>query len=161
GIERVDFIKLDTQGSELMILEGAQETLRRGVFGIEVEVELNPMYEDQPLLADVDRFLRPFGYELFDLEQPRRWKYNGGEQLALAGGQIVWTDAVYLLGPDRLLQQLRRSDDIGSDLARIVVVCLLYDLGDYALALLDSLGKDLGRPLRDRLDRAVRTYDTA
>ena len=28
-----------------MILEGAQETLRRGVFGIEVEVELNPMYE--------------------------------------------------------------------------------------------------------------------
>jgi hypothetical protein len=42
----------------------AQETLRRGVFGIEVEVELNPMYEQQPLLSDIDRFLRPFGYEL-------------------------------------------------------------------------------------------------
>ncbi len=161
GIERVDFIKLDTQGSELMILEGAQETLRRGVFGIEVEVELNPMYEQQPLLSDIDRFLRPFGYELFDLEQPRRWKYRGGEQLALAHGQIIWTDAVYLLGPDRALPLLGRNGEIGADLARVVVICLLYDLGDYALSLLDSLGEDIGRPLRDRLEQAVRIYDAA
>jgi FkbM family methyltransferase len=159
-IGRVDFIKLDTQGSELMVLQGAQKTLGRGVIGIEVEVELNPLYEEQPLLADVDRFLRPFGYELFDLAQPRRWRYRGGEELALARGQIIWTDAVYLLGPEHMLPLLRRADDAGPDLARFVVICLLYDLGDYALALLDSLGNDVGRPLRDRLERAVHIYDT-
>jgi FkbM family methyltransferase len=156
GIERVDAIKLDTQGSELAILQGARETLGRGVFGLEVEVELNPLYEEAALLADVDRFLRPLGYELFDLA-PRRWKYRGGEDLALARGQLIWADATYLLDPDHALRLLTRDRDVGA-LARAVVVCLLYELGDYALALLDSLGDDAG-PGRDRLVRAVRTYD--
>lgn len=161
GIERVDFIKLDTQGSELMILEGARETLGRGVFGIEVEVELNPLYEEQPLLSDVDRFLRPFGYELFDLE-PRRWKYRAGEDLALGRGQIIWADAAYFLGPDRVLPFLAPGGSVSAgSVARMVVSCLLYDLGDYSLALLDALGEGIGVPLRDRLVRAVRTYDAA
>jgi FkbM family methyltransferase len=159
GIDRVDFIKLDTQGSELMILQGSEETLRRGVFGIEVEVELNPMYERQPLLADVDRFLRHFGYELFDLE-PRRWKYRAGEQLALGRGQIIWADAFYCLGPDRALPFLSEGGSVNAEsLARVVVVCLLYDLGDYALALLDALGEDIDVPLRDLLTRSIHTYD--
>jgi FkbM family methyltransferase len=159
GIEHVDFIKLDTQGSELMVLEGARETLRRGVFGIEVEVELNPMYEQQPLLSDVDHFLRPFGYELFDLE-PRRWKYRAGQELALTRGQIVWADAVYLLGPDQAQAFFGREGGVSAEsLARVVVICLLYDLGDYALALLDAFGKDIGPALHDRLAHAVRTFD--
>jgi FkbM family methyltransferase len=161
GIDRVDFIKLDTQGSELMILEGSAETLRRGVFGIEVEVELNPMYERQPLLADVDRFLRPLGYELFDLE-PRRWKYRGGEELALGRGQIAWADAFYFLGPDRALSFLAEGGSVNAEsLARVVVTCLLYDLGDYALALVGAVSGDIDPPLRDRLIRAVHTYDAA
>lgn len=159
GIDRIDFIKLDTQGSELMILEGARETLGRGVFGIEVEVELNPMYEEQPLFPDVDRFLRPLGYELFELE-PRRWKHRSGERLALTRGQIVWADAVYLLGPERMLPILGRGGDLSPELtARILVICLVYGLGDYALALLDSLGDVVALPLRDRLRDAARAYD--
>jgi FkbM family methyltransferase len=152
GIDRLDAIKLDTQGNELMVLEGARETLTRGVFGIEVEVELNPMYEEQPLLADVDRFLRPFGYELFAFE-PRGWKYRAGEDLALARGQIVWADATYVLGPDRALP-FRNVEA----LARAVVVCLVCGLGDYALALLESAG-DVGSG-RDRLVDAVRAFDS-
>lgn len=160
GIERVDFVKLDTQGTELTILEGAQETLRRGVFGIEVEVQLNPMYEGAALLADVDRFLRPFGYELFDLDEPRRWKYLAGEDLALTRGQLIWADATYLLGPDRALPFLSEDGSVNAEsLARAVVICLVYGLGDYALWLLDALGETVDPPLRDRLVRAVRAYD--
>jgi FkbM family methyltransferase len=161
GIDRVDFIKLDTQGSELMILEGAEETLRHGVFGIEVEVELNPMYERQPLLSDVDRFLRPLGYELFDLEL-HRWKYRAGEDLALTLGQVVWADALFLLDPDHT-RRLVRQDDVrrAQSLARILATCLLYNLGDYGLALLDSLGEELGNLLQTALTRSVRAYDAA
>jgi FkbM family methyltransferase len=155
GVDHVDFIKLDTQGSELMVLEGARDTLGRGVFGIDVEVELNPMYNGQPLLPDVDDFLRPLGYELFDLE-PRRWKYTAGRELALTRGQIVWADAVYLLGPEHVLPLLCRDGDVSAEmLAHVVVICLLYDLGDYALALLDALGDTVGAPLRDPLKRIV------
>jgi hypothetical protein len=141
-----------------MVLEGASETLRRGVFGIEVEVGLNPMYEQQPLLADVDRFLRPLGYELFELE-PRRWGYRAGEELLLGRGQVVWADAVYLLGPDRAVPFL--ADSAGAEsLARIVAVCLLYNQGGYALALLGDLGEQISPQLRDRLSEAVRAYDS-
>jgi FkbM family methyltransferase len=161
GIEHVDFIKLDTQGSELMILEGARETLRRGVFGIEVAGELNPIYEQQPLLSDVDRFLRPFGYELFDLEL-HRWKYRAGEDLALTRGQVVWADALFLLDPAHAESIVPQDDDqCAQSLARILATCLLYNLGDYALALLDSLGEAIGELLQAELTRSVRTYDAA
>jgi FkbM family methyltransferase len=40
GIRRIDFLKLDTQGSELQILRGARRTLEAAVLGVDVEVEL-------------------------------------------------------------------------------------------------------------------------
>jgi len=67
GIGELDFIKIDTQGSELFILEGAEKTLQKNVFGIEVEVEFIDIYEGQPLFGDVDNFLRKRGFELFDI----------------------------------------------------------------------------------------------
>ena len=54
GIDDVDFIKADTQGSELYVLEGAASALAAGVVGVEVEVEFAPIYTGQPLFADVD-----------------------------------------------------------------------------------------------------------
>ena len=47
------FLKLDTQGSELAILEGAGRLLD-DCLGIEVEVEFAPLYIGQPLFTDVD-----------------------------------------------------------------------------------------------------------
>ena len=53
----IAFMKLDVQGYELSILQGARAILDR-CLGLEVEVEFNPLYEGQPLFADVDQFLR-------------------------------------------------------------------------------------------------------
>ena len=49
-----DYVKLDTQGTELYILKGMQHTLTRSIFGVEVEVEFIEMYRDQPLFNEVD-----------------------------------------------------------------------------------------------------------
>src|SRR6185503_5009621 len=57
GVERVDALKLDVQGAALDVLAGAEERLS-DVRVVETEVEFNPMYREQPLFADVDRFLR-------------------------------------------------------------------------------------------------------
>jgi FkbM family methyltransferase len=65
---RPHFIKLDTQGSELGILEGATRCLD-SVIGIEIETELAPMYKDAPLFPEVDVFLRDHGFELHDLNR--------------------------------------------------------------------------------------------
>jgi FkbM family methyltransferase len=74
----VDFIKLDTQGTELQILNGAENALRT-TFALNVEVEFQPLYKNQPLFGDVDAFLRQRGFECFDLF-PRYWKRIQGKR---------------------------------------------------------------------------------
>ena len=58
-----DLLKLDTQGSEAEILHHATKTLERCLI-IQCEVEFVPLYEEQPLFADVDRLLRGRGFML-------------------------------------------------------------------------------------------------
>jgi len=81
GIERVDFIKVDTQGSELDILSGASATLD-GVRAVEAEVEFNELYEGAPLFPAVDRFLRDRGFVL--------WKLRDLAHYGQAGAETQW-----------------------------------------------------------------------
>ena len=91
SIKDVDFLKVDTQGSERLILEGAAGALASTVVGVEVEVEFAPIYTDQPLFADVDAFLRPLGFHLFDL-RPCYWKRAAGRELGGPRGQVIWAE---------------------------------------------------------------------
>lgn len=67
GVPHVDVLKLDTQGSELGVLQGGEAVLA-GVRLLEVEVEFNELYTGQPLFGDVDRFLRDRGFVLWRLQ---------------------------------------------------------------------------------------------
>jgi FkbM family methyltransferase len=100
-IDDVDFLKVDTQGSELHILRGASGILARAAVGVEVEVEFAPIYKGQPLFADVDAHLRSLGFSLFDL-RPCYWKRGIGRGVGGPRGQIVWADALYLKDVDAL-----------------------------------------------------------
>jgi FkbM family methyltransferase len=147
SIDKVDFIKLDTQGSELDILTGGPETLEHGVFGLEIEVELNEMYEGQPLFGAVDEFVRPYGFELIDLA-PTYWKQSGWDRLGGPKGQIVYADALYFLSPSNVARKILTKRDFGAtDILRYIEICLIYGYMDYALAIAEvgkqSLGEDL------------------
>lgn len=128
GVPCIDFIKIDTQGSELEILKGATITLQ-GVRCLEVEVEFNPIYLDQPLFSDVDQFLRKAGFVLWKLTNQVHYSKEGapetqiGEEAIfydekqqikhpLYGGQLYWANAHYinsdvLSTPDSEAQKLR------------------------------------------------------
>ena len=56
-VGEIDFLKMDVQGGELAVIEGAQKALG-AVSVIETEVEFVPLYEQQPLFADIDIALR-------------------------------------------------------------------------------------------------------
>jgi FkbM family methyltransferase len=65
GIEHVDFLKLDTQGYELRVLDGASRLLgRQAVPLIYLEVGFVPLYEDQPMFPQVYQYLYDRGYRL-------------------------------------------------------------------------------------------------
>jgi FkbM family methyltransferase len=57
-----DLIKIDTQGSELDILEGAQNTIKN-TKGIILEVSLINYNENGPLIKDVLKYMEKIGYE--------------------------------------------------------------------------------------------------
>jgi FkbM family methyltransferase len=130
----VDFIKADTQGSELFVLEGARSALAKTVIGVEVEVEFTPIYRGQPLFADVDRFLRDLGFVLFDL-RPCYWKRAEGRTLGGPRGQIIWADALYLKSLSGLGTSMASLDPglRKSKALKSVAVALLYGYCDYAL----------------------------
>lgn len=60
GGERL-FLKIDTQGYEMEVLEGAVGVFG-DVVGLQVELSLLPLYEDQPLIEEIVSFLRSHGF---------------------------------------------------------------------------------------------------
>jgi FkbM family methyltransferase len=64
-IERIDLLKLDTQGYELKVLDGASGLLeRQAVPLIYLEVGFVPLYQDQPMFPQVYQYLYDRGYRL-------------------------------------------------------------------------------------------------
>lgn len=131
-IPRVDFMKVDTQGSELLILKGAEKTLQETI-GVEVEVEFISLYKNQALFADVNNYLTGQNFQLFDLKR-YFWKRNLSKNSLQRGkGQMVFGDALYFKTPEYLCS-LRGVDH--SLVSRACCIYLAYGHDDLAFKLI-------------------------
>jgi FkbM family methyltransferase len=158
GITDVDFVKVDTQGSELCVLQGGASILEASVLGAEVEVEFTPIYSEQPLFADVDALLRRLGFLLFDL-RPCYWKRAAGRSIGGPRGQIIWADALYLKSIPALTAAIARLDPAVRKIKwlKAVSIALLYGYFDYALEIAhasDSLDAEERSIIERRLHEA-------
>lgn len=123
--EDCDFIKIDTQGTELDILKGGEHLLNSPIIGLEIEVEFVRLYENQPLFGDVCSYLDSKGYQFFDFVNICRWERS---QFTLFG-QAVFGDAFFLRSPESFAEILH---DISPELAqnkakKYIAVAALYD----------------------------------
>lgn len=113
-ITAMDFLKMDTQGSELLILENGQEKLAHCLV-VHTEVEFLPMYVDQPLFSEVEMFLRERGFVFHRFEplasrMVRPLLFNNNKYAEFK--QLTWADAVFIrdftkfdrLSPQQLLK---------------------------------------------------------
>jgi hypothetical protein len=122
----VDFLKLDTQGSELEILRSAPRRLD-GIAAVEVEVEFLPLYQRQPVFSDVDRDLTARGFRLFDLNRVY-WRHLEG--MSFSGrGQLVFADALYLKSAEWVFDL---PVNAARRLAVMTLACAGYGCWDYA-----------------------------
>jgi len=120
-LQKPDFMKLDVQGSELAVLSGAENALEC-CFGLEVEIELLPIYFDQPLFGDLSRFLAEKDFVFIDFTSLNRW----GRQRYDGLGTLVFGDALFLRTPE---SEYVSSLDANS-LKRYLAICLIYNRFD-------------------------------
>ena len=87
-----DVIKLDTQGSELAILEGGARALEAACL-VETEVEFNQVYSGQPLFGDIDSHMRRHGFALLGLRRDYFRRADRG--IPSSGGTLMHGDALF------------------------------------------------------------------
>lgn len=96
GLDRIDFVHLDVQGAELKVLAGAGPHLER-IGAIWLEVEAIPLYADQPLKDDVERFMSAHGFRLM-----------ASTVTAVSGDQLYYNPRLVRPRPPSLRKRLRQ-----------------------------------------------------
>jgi FkbM family methyltransferase len=138
GVTRPDFLKIDVQGHEQAVIDGAAQTLRT-VAGVEIETAFNPIYDGQPHFSEVDTRLRQAGLRLVDL-RPAYWKRTARP---ISGrGELVFADALYFADDRR-------------DISRLILCALAYRKFDFALELTDALPAEVRSRVRGEIEAAA------
>jgi FkbM family methyltransferase len=84
--KRIEILKVDTQGFDLNVLQGAKGLLAtHAIKTIFLEVNFIPMYRHQATFIELHSFLSSFGYRLVDFYNQVRHE-----------GHIAWCDALYV-----------------------------------------------------------------
>jgi FkbM family methyltransferase len=96
GFEDLTLIKVDTQGTELGILESGRDLLASTVQGVFIEVEFREFYLGQPLFSEVETFLRALGFELISLEGITRRRTTTGLALGYSRREMAWAHALFI-----------------------------------------------------------------
>lgn len=155
----VDFLKLDTQGSELDILRGAGRLVDRELLGMRIEVSFLELYLGQPLFPEVQEFVTARGFHLVDLQR-YYWKRRSYQHFR-GKGQLVFADALYLRDVDSFARSLEQAHEPRARLVKFAVVCAVYGLHGYAVDVLQAGARALPalRPFCDRVQQVITGYD--
>ena len=124
---KTDYIKIDIQGAELMVLQNGPRLLAKTLV-VETEAEFIPLYRGQPLFGDLQCFLRDYGFVLHKFVDfgGRPFRPLRPRNMFAPISQAMWADAVFVRDFSRLD---RYSDDDLIKAATILhVVYRSYDL---------------------------------
>jgi hypothetical protein len=123
ALHNVDFIKLDLQGAEALVLQDGKVTLQK-CMGIEVEVEFLELYKGQALFGEVSSMLLQEGFIFHDFTNLCRWN----RRTLVGDGQCVFGDALFIrdIGCQKVMESL--SDESYIALMIILVIYRRFDI---------------------------------
>ena len=142
----IDAVKVDTQGSELTILDGAHHALAESVLLAEVELSFLERYHCQALAADVLPYMAARGFDLIELHRPKRYRAKNRSNVVSPGqrggqrsGRIAYADGIFFIREDRLLARLAgmTPSDAEATALKAMLLLLIYAKPDMAARLLD------------------------
>lgn len=131
---RPDFLKIDTQGAELQILEGADQVLEKSAFGAVVETWTVPIHKGQGLTHEIMSLMYSKGFSVFQAQVAAAWSRNidGVDKLATQR-QTVGLDLLFFKDPQEISERFVSS----AYTAKFASVAQMYGHYDLALEVLN------------------------
>ncbi|MDX4060336.1 FkbM family methyltransferase [Aliarcobacter skirrowii] len=129
-----DFIKIDTQGSELDILQGSIGGGLETTLGIESEVEFLELYEGQPLFGDMCKFMIDNGFEFYDFIV----EYRYGRRELNRKGQLAFADALFLRTPEWICNNFLNKTINENKVRKYIEICSVYGKLDLIEVILEK-----------------------
>jgi len=134
-VPQPDFLSIDTQGSELWILEGASRCLYESIVAVQVEINFASIYQGVPLFGKLDEFLRNYNFLLVDIK-PFKFRYKR-IGLSCRGANIpLQGEALYLLHPD-YIDRFDNTFNLARKLEKLAFAALAFGYTDVAFGTLE------------------------
>lgn len=158
------FLKLDTEGSELEVLEGGARQVASHVLWIRTSMYFAPSYKNQPLFADFSKYLLPLHYFLLNLDYfgrgvPRLNLYRDPDPLSpdqMRYGTLISADGVWLRKYDWVCERFKDNREAWSCATlKYAYFCMLNHAPDVALDTLLRFVEDAGGAFTPEVTRTA------
>lgn len=133
-----DFLKLDTEGTEYKILEGAKLQLQDNLWGVRSEVAFDYIFEGMPLFGEINQLMLDNDFFLLNIDYTGQGDYqNDFVKVDGRYGILTSSDAVWLKRIPYLFDKVRGvSTTIEEQVLKYAAFCFNNNAPDVATKVL-------------------------
>ena len=158
NLPKIDFVKMDIQGSELTVLKNSLDKIKDSL-AIQIEVSFICLYENQPSFGEIDLWMRSNGFVPHCFLDVKKWSIAPiifNNNFRTPGNQLLESDIVYIKDP---LQLNHLSDDQIKKFILISHYCFMsIDLTAFLIIELEkrkTLSKDSFKKYIDNIKKFI------
>lgn len=152
-----DFLKIDTEGSELAVLEGARRQLAENVLGVRCELQFDDLYLGAPGLPEVFSCLKKAGFTLLNLDYSGAGSHFSPFFDSSRYGMLSGCDSVWVRKPADVLDRAATAPE---RLLKFAAFCMHNDSTDLAVhMLLEGIDRGVLQPSKFAASRLLQDLD--
>ena len=135
NITKFDFLKIDLEGAELMVMKNLEKILKDSCVGIFAECFFQEYHHNRPLFSEVELYVRGLGYHVFDIQlekwgrktNPQPFPVDSKGNVRPGNAQVMFANVLFLKDP--ILDENTLSLE---QIRKLVTLANLFNQKDFA-----------------------------